>query len=233
MTCKTLIVIPAYNEEDCILRTANQCKNAGYDYIVINDGSTDSTLEICRENNLNVLDLKSNLGIGGAVQAGHKYAKENGYEIDVQFDGDGQHDINYVDTLLEQINQESDVVVGSRFIKGRESKFQSSIMRRAGIKWLSKLIRITTGKRVTDPTSGFRACNVRAINLFAQHYPTDYPEPESLVSALKAGLKVDECPVEMNPRQGGQSSINALSSVYYMVKVTIAMLIAGAGVKKD
>ena len=233
MACKTLIIVPAYNEQDCILNTVNQCIGAGYDYVVINDGSTDSTLDICKENNLNVLDLKSNLGIGGAVQAGHKYAIEKGYEIDVQFDGDGQHDINYVSTLIEQISKGSDIVVGSRFIKGHESKFQSSFMRRAGIKWLSKLIRFTTGKRVTDPTSGFRACNVNAINLFAQHYPTDYPEPESIVSALKAGLKVADCPVEMKPRQGGQSSINALSSVYYMIKVTIAMLIAGAGVTKE
>ena len=233
MTCKTLIIIPAYNEQDSILDTVNQCRNAGYDYIVINDGSTDSTLDICKKHNLNVLDLKSNLGIGGAVQAGHKYARENGYDVDVQFDGDGQHDINYVESLLEQIQKGCDITIGSRFIKGQESKFQSSFMRRAGIKWLSKLIRLTTGKRVTDPTSGFRACNVRAINLFAQHYPTDYPEPESIVSALKAGLKVAECPVEMKPRQGGQSSINALSSVYYMIKVTIAMLIAGAGVTKE
>lgn len=233
MTCKTLIIIPAYNEQDCILNTVNECKCAGFDYVVINDGSTDSTLAICKENNLKVLDLKSNLGIGGAVQTGHKYAKDNGYDVDVQFDGDGQHDINHVDTLLKQINQGSDVVVGSRFIKGHESKFQSSFMRRAGIKWLSKLIRFTTGKRVTDPTSGFRACNVKAINLFSQHYPTDYPEPESIVTAVKAGLKVDECPVEMNERQGGQSSIRAMSSIYYMIKVTIAMLIAGAGSSKD
>lgn len=230
---KTLIIIPAYNEQDCILNTVGECQKAGYDYVVVNDGSTDSTLEICKKHKLNVLDLKSNLGIGGAVQAGHKYARENGYDVDIQFDGDGQHDINYVSTLLEQISKGSDVVIGSRFIKGQESKFQSSFMRRAGIKWLSKLIRLTTGKRITDPTSGFRACNARAIDLFAKHYPTDYPEPESIVSALRTGLKVDECPVEMNERQGGQSSIRALSSVYYMIKVTIAMLIAGAGSSKE
>lgn len=229
MALKTLIIIPAYNEQACILGTVEQCKNAGWDYIVVNDGSTDSTIEICRENQLNVLDLKSNLGIGGAVQAGHKFAKEHGYDIDVQFDGDGQHNLDYIPCLLEEIQNGANLAIGSRFIKGNESKFQSSPMRRAGIKWLSKLIKLTTGKHITDPTSGFRACDARAIKFFAFNYPTDYPEPESIVSALKAGLNVSECPVEMNERQGGQSSIRAMSSIYYMIKVTIAMLIAGAG----
>ena len=222
---KTLIIIPAYNEESCILDTVNDVRAKGYDYVVINDGSSDSTLQVCKDNNLTVLDLKSNLGIGGAVQAGHKYAFLNGYDVDIQFDGDGQHNIDYVEALLAQIDSGADIAIGSRFIKGRESNFQSSAMRRVGIKWLSFLILLTAQVNVTDPTSGFRACNRSAIAMFAKDYPGDYPEPESIVCAVKKGLKVSECPVEMRERLTGKSSIRPLGSIYYMIKVTLAILI--------
>ena len=225
---KVLIIIPAFNESECICATVSKVVAAGYDYVVVNDGSTDDTLAVCRENGINVLDLKSNLGIGGAVQAGHKYAKAHGYDIDIQFDGDGQHDISFVPTIVGEIEDGADLAIGSRFLTKEKEGFQSTFMRRVGITWLSGLIKIVGGTRVTDPTSGFRACGKRAIDLYCRHYPTDYPEPESIVAALRQGLTVKECSVKMNERQGGESSIKALSSVYYMVKVSLAIVIVGA-----
>lgn len=222
---RVLVIIPAYNEEEAILTTVGSVVDAGYDYVVVNDGSTDNTLELCRANGVNVLDLPSNLGIGGAVQAGHKYAQRNGYDVDVQFDGDGQHDVAYIPKLLSAIDRGIDVVVGSRFIEEPKG-FQSTLMRRIGKTWLACLIRLFVGLGVTDPTSGFRACGEKAIELYSAHYPTDYPEPESLVVATRAGLSVGEVPVVMRERQGGSSSIGFISSVYYMIKVTLAIAIA-------
>ncbi|MBS5147582.1 MAG: glycosyltransferase family 2 protein [Collinsella intestinalis] len=226
-TCelRVLVIIPAYNEEEAILTTVSSVVEAGYDYVVVNDGSTDKTLELCRANGVNVLDLPSNLGIGGAVQSGHKYAQRNGYDVDVQFDGDGQHDVAYIPDLLSSIDKGNDVVVGSRFIEEPKG-FQSTLMRRIGKTWLAFLIRLFVGLNVTDPTSGFRACGKKAIELYSAEYPTDYPEPESLVVATRSGLSVGEVPVVMRERQGGSSSIGLVSSVYYMIKVTLAIAIA-------
>lgn len=222
---RVLVIIPAYNEEEAILTTVSSVVEAGYDYVVVNDGSTDKTLELCRANGVNVLDLPSNLGIGGAVQGGHKYAQRNGYDVDVQFDGDGQHDVAYIPDLLSSIDKGNDVVVGSRFIEEPKG-FQSTLMRRIGKTWLAFLIRLFVGLNVTDPTSGFRACGKKAIELYSAEYPTDYPEPESLVVATRSGLSVGEVPVVMRERQGGSSSIGLVSSVYYMIKVTLAIAIA-------
>lgn len=227
MDQRVLIVIPAYNEADNIVDTVHGVVDKGYDYIVVNDGSRDETLKVCRENNLNVLDLPMNLGIGGAVQAGHKYAQRFGYDIDIQLDGDGQHDPSYLDELVHEIVTGSDLVIGSRFVEKTDG-FQSSFMRRVGITWLSAMLKVCTGKRVCDPTSGFRACGRRAIDLFCDSYPVDYPEPESIAVAIKNGLTVKEVPVEMRERQGGVSSIGGFSSVYYMVKVSLAIIIASA-----
>lgn len=227
-TPKILVIIPAYNEEKSIVSVVESVMNAGYDYVVINDGSTDSTLRVCREHDINVVDLKCNLGIGGAVQTGHKYAQRHGYDVDIQFDGDGQHDVAYIPALLEGIREGNDLVVGSRFLADGVSSFQSTFMRRIGITWLSKLLKVVTGQKFTDPTSGFRACGPRAIELFAKFYPTDYPEPESIAEAHQRGLKVSEVPVSMNERIAGESSIHKLSSIYYMVKVTLAILITGS-----
>ena len=174
-----------------------------------------------------MLDLCVNLGIGGAVQAGHKYALANGYEFDVQFDGDGQHDASYIDQLITPLEKGTDLVIGSRFLDDSPSKFKSTIMRRVGILWLAKVIRLLTGQKVTDPTSGFRSCSKNAIVLYCKKYPTDYPEPESIVDASKHDLTIREIPVSMNERQGGTSSINPLKGAYYMVKVTISLLISG------
>ena len=222
---RVLVIIPAYNESEAILDTVNDVIATGFDYVVVNDGSTDATLDICRSNHVNVLNLPQNLGIGGAVQAGHKYAKKFGYEIDIQVDGDGQHDPSYIAALVDQVDAGSDLVVGSRFLEKTEG-FQSTAMRRLGIAWLSGVIRALTYRTVTDPTSGFRACGPRAINLFCEDYPTDYPEPDSIVTALSRGLVVSEVPVCMRERQGGMSSISGFSSVYYMIKVTLAILIS-------
>lgn len=228
---RVLIVIPAYNEESAIAQVVQTVRSAGYDYVVVNDGSTDGTLAVCRAQGINVLDLPQNLGIGGAVQAGHLYALENGYDVDIQVDGDGQHDISCVPALLERISDGADLVVGSRFIEPIEG-FKSTAARRAGIRWLSGCIRLVTGLTVNDVTSGFRASGRAAIELFARRYPVDYPEPESLVMVHNAGLRIDEVPVVMHERQGGVSSIHALSAVYYMIKVTLAILIEGVAGKR-
>ena len=228
---RVLVIIPAYNEQDAILSTVHRVVSLGYDYVVVNDGSKDATLAICREHGLNVLDLPQNLGIGGAVQAGHKYAQRHGYDVDIQVDGDGQHDPSYIPLLVSKIAQGCDLAIGSRFLEKTEG-FQSTFMRRVGINWLSFVIRILTGSTVTDPTSGFRACGKKAIDLFCQSYPIDYPEPESIAFALKNGCQVEDVAVEMRERQGGVSSIGALASVYYMIKVTLAICIASTSTKR-
>ena len=225
MEPKVLIVIPAYNEADNILNTVSGVVEHGFDYVVVNDGSRDTTLDVCRSNGLNVLDLPMNLGIGGAVQAGHKYAQRFGYDIDIQLDGDGQHDPAYLDALVHEVVSGADLVIGSRFLEKTDG-FQSTFMRRVGITWLSAILKLCTGRHVSDPPSGFRACGRRAIDLFCASYPVDYPEPESIAVAIKSGLSVKEVSVEMRERQGGTSSIGGLSSVYYMIKVSLAILIA-------
>lgn len=228
---KVLLVIPAHNEEEAILGVIDEVTAAGYDYVVINDGSTDRTEEVLRAHGINHVTLPFNLGIGGAVQTGHRYAFLNGYDVDIQVDGDGQHDISCVPALLERISDGADLVVGSRFIEPIEG-FKSTAARRAGIRWLSGCIRLVTGLTVNDVTSGFRASGRAAIELFARRYPVDYPEPESLVMVHNAGLRIDEVPVVMHERQGGVSSIHALSAVYYMIKVTLAILIEGVAGKR-
>lgn len=223
---RVLVIIPAYNEEANIAAVAKRVRDAGYDYLVVNDGSMDRTEDVCQEHHLNYVSLPVNMGIGGAVQTGHLYAYENGYDVDIQVDGDGQHDISYAPRLIEQIENGADLVIGSRFVSQSEG-FQSTVLRRAGIKWLEKCIHYVTGLTITDSTSGFRASGKAAIALFAQSYPADYPEPESIVSAYRHGLDVVEVPVSMRERQGGKSSINAVKSVYYMIKVSLAIFIVG------
>ena len=228
---RVLVIIPAYNEEANIAAVAKRVRDAGYDYLVVNDGSVDRTEGVCQEHHLNYVSLPVNMGIGGAVQTGHLYAYENGYDVDIQVDGDGQHDISYAPRLIEQIENGADLVIGSRFVSQSEG-FQSTVLRRAGIKWLEKCIRHVTGLTITDSTSGFRASGKAAIALFAQSYPADYPEPESIVSAYRHGLDVVEVPVSMHERQGGKSSINAMKSIYYMIKVSLAIFIVGKSERK-
>lgn len=225
---KVLLIIPAYNEEENILNTCNKIKEFSdeIDFIVINDGSTDNTLKILQENKINHISLINNLGIGGAVQTGYKYAYENGYDIAIQFDGDGQHDVNYVPNICTPIIEgQADMVIGTRYLDKNESKFQSTFMRRFGSKIICTLLKITTRTKITDPTSGFRAVNKDIIKVFANEYPSDYPEPESIVTITNLGYKIIDVPVSMNEREGGTSSINIWKSVYYMIKVSLAIII--------
>ena len=223
---KKLVIIPAYNEAASIISTVEDLKQnaADFDYIVINDRSTDDTYNICVKNGLNVLNSPLNLGIGGAVQTGYWYALENGYDIAVQFDGDGQHDAKYLDVMSDYLVKNGcSMVIGSRFIE--KEGFQSSSARRIGIKYFSALIKIMTGKRITDPTSGFRMCDRKVIKMFADNYPKDYPEPETTVKVICNRLKVEEVPVIMRAREEGVSSISPGKSIYYMLKVTLAIII--------
>ena len=223
---KVLIIIPAYNESENIEHVVRHMMSQAprYDYLVVNDGSTDNTLELCRQANFHYLDLSINMGIGGAVQAGYVYACKNGYDIAVQMDGDGQHDIAYLEKMLEPILQDqADVVIGSRFLE--KEGFQSSASRRMGINILSGLIKLTTGKRIMDVTSGYRAVNRMFIDIYSKDYPTDYPEPEAIVAAIMHRGRVMEIPVQMKAREGGTSSITFKKSIYYMIKVTLAILV--------
>ena len=222
-----LVIIPAYNESESIIGTIEAIKKKApeYDYVVINDCSIDDTLEICRRNGYECIDLPVNLGIGGAVQTGYRYAAENGYDIAVQIDGDGQHDPAFLSRMEKVLfDHGADMVIGSRFIENEG--FQSSFARRMGISYFTKLIRFLTGAQITDPTSGFRMVGKELVELFAQDYPWDYPEPESVVEVLLLKKKVVEIPVIMKERQGGISSIQTRRSIYYMIKVSLAILFA-------
>lgn len=223
---KKIIIIPAYNEEENIERTVNAIQKSaqGFDYVIINDCSIDNTRKICEEKGFNIVNLPINLGIGGAVQTGYKYAYENGYDVAVQVDGDGQHDPEFLNTMAKYlVEHQVDMVIGSRFIE--KKGFQSSITRRMGIKFFSGLIKILTGKTITDPTSGLRMIGRNVMEIFSRDYPRDYPEPESIVAVLRKNMKIEEIPVVMLERQGGVSSISPKKSIYYMVKVTLAILI--------
>ena len=223
---KCLVIIPAYNEagniENVIDNLTTQYPQ--YDYVIVNDGSVDATKEICRQHRYQVLNLPVNMGIGGAVQTGYRYALENQYDMAVQIDGDGQHDVAFLEGMIDCMEDEkADCVIGSRFVN--KEGFQSSGMRRIGIQFLRILGFVMTGVRVRDITSGYRLVNRRFIQIFAQDYPADYPEPEAMVIAAVHGGKIREYPVVMRERENGTSSITIKRSVYYMVKVTLAMLI--------
>lgn len=223
---KILIIIPAYNEEEniagVVARLNRECPEL--DYLVVNDCSRDSTEEILRALGCNHINLPVNLGIGGSVQCGYLYAVQNGYDIAVQMDGDGQHDPQYLPALLKPIlDGEADLVIGSRFIE--KKGFQTSAMRRLGIRWIGGVIRFCCGLRITDATSGFRACSRAMAKYYSLHYAQDYPEPEAIMEAKLNGFRVCEVPVAMKERQGGVSSIGGVRSLYYMVKVTLALLL--------
>lgn len=223
---KTLIIIPAYNEEGNIEKVVNNLveKFPQYDYLIVNDGSTDRTKCICHQNDYKVVDLVVNMGIGGAVQTGYRYAKENNYDVAVQIDGDGQHDVSFLQEMLKIIEDDkADVVIGSRFVE--KEGFQSSTIRRVGINFLSVLGWILTGVRVKDITSGYRVVDAKFIHIFATDYPADYPEPEAMVITAVHGGKIQEYPVVMKEREFGTSSITLKKSCYYMCKVSLAMII--------
>lgn len=229
MVKKILIVIPCYNEESALPLLLQEIDRLELPErflltsLVVNDCSKDQTVQVARANKARVLDLPNNLGIGGAVQSGIKYAYNNDYDVAIQLDGDGQHPPSQLIKLLTAFEESNaDVVIGSRFLN--KEGFQSSFMRRVGIKYFYRLNKLLTGNRIYDSTSGFRLLGRKAIAMAAQNYPDDYPEPESLIIFSKAGLKIKEIPVVMSHRLGGTSSINTFSSVYYCIKVTISML---------
>ena len=223
---KVLLIIPAYNEEESLRSLIEEIKTVCpyVDYLVVNDCSSDGTDSLLSELEANYITLPCNMGIGGAVQSGYRYAAQNGYDIAIQIDGDGQHDVRFVKDMVKLIeDKQADVVIGSRFID--KEGFQSSQARRIGIRILSMLIRLMCGAKVKDVTSGFRAVNRRFIELFAENYPDDYPEPEVIVTAKLYGAVIKELPVVMRERTTGKSSINLKRSIYYMIKVSLAIII--------
>ena len=221
-----LVIIPAFNEEESLAHVIANVHVAApkADVVVIDDGSRDKTGRVGRAAGAHVVTLPYNLGIGAAMQTGFLFARRGGYDYVVQVDGDGQHDPNEISEIMKPILAgQSDVVAGARYIEDRG--YITPWLRRIGIVILAGLISLIVRRRVTDPTSGFRASNRRAIEYCAEAYPPDYPEPESVVWFARAGLRMKEAPVTMNPRYGGQSSITPFRSFYYMVKVIIAIVI--------
>jgi hypothetical protein len=223
---KRVAIVPAYNEEESVARVIEEIRGFDPDFeiVVVDDGSTDGTTGAASALGAHVVRLPFNLGIGGAVQTGFRYAFENGFQLAVRVDGDGQHDPSQLGALLGPVvADEADIVVGSRF--AGDGGYRSSRSRRFGITILAKTVSLLVRRRVTDPTSGFQALNRRAIALFAADYPHDYPEVEAALMVHKHELRMTEVPVRMRERSAGQSSIGALASVYYMVKVLLALFV--------
>lgn len=224
MNC--LAIIPAYNEEKNIYKVVRAIKDTNHEFevIVVNDGSKDNTELEAERAGAKVLNLSSNLGIGGAVQTGYLYALYNNYDIAVQIDGDGQHSPKDLELLAKKLKENDlDMVIGSRFIC--KSNYKPSFFRKIGIKYFSKIVSFLCRSSYYDTTSDYRMIDKRGINLFADYYPRDYPEAETIVYAVKNGLKVKEISVNMNQRHGGKSSITLIKSIYYILKVTMALLI--------
>ena len=224
---RRVAVVPALNEEENVGRVIDELRalDPGMEIVVVDDGSTDRTSEVAAERGVHVVRLPFNLGIGGAVQTGYRYAYEHGFDLAVQVDGDGQHDPAELPAILGPIlDGDVDLVVGSRFTAG-SGAYRAPILRRAGIGLFARVVSLVVGQRVTDTTSGFRAVNRRAIALFAADYPHDYPEVEATVMCVKHKLRLREVPVSMRERTGGRSSITAFRSVYYMAKVLLAIFV--------
>jgi glycosyltransferase involved in cell wall biosynthesis len=225
-----LAIVPAYNEEEAIGSTIASIRRwaPDFDVLVVDDGSADKTGEVAAAAGAKVLRLPYNLGIGGGMQAGYVYAKENGYEVAVQVDGDGQHDPRQIKDLLQclEANPGLNMVTGSRFLDPDGGGFRSSAARRVGIRIFARVLSTITGQKVTDPTSGFRMTDRRGIELFADDYPMDYPEVEAIMLMHTHRLRSREIPVVMGPRLTGESAISTPQSVYYMVKVLLAVFVA-------
>ena len=225
-----LAIVPAYNEAAAIASTiAAICDCAPeFDVLVVDDGSSDDTASRASHAGADVLRLPFNLGIGGAMQSGYIYALEHGYEVAVQVDADGQHDPRQIGELLAHLRAEPslNMVTGSRFLDAGRDGYRSSASRRVGIRVFSRVISLITRQRVTDPTSGFRMTDRRGIELFARDYPHDYPEVEAILLMHAHRLRSCEVAVSMRPRVTGESSISSTQSIYYMVKVLLALFVA-------
>lgn len=221
---KILVIVPAYNEQESIVGVIEDLRLnfPQGDILIVNDGSTDGTSDKARVQGALVIDLPYNVGIGGAIQTGFIYALDEGYDVAIQFDGDGQHMADEISKIFEPYQRSgADLVVGSRFLS--EGGFTSSMQRRIGSKILSLVVSTIVGKWITDTTSGFRVYSRRALEFFSQVYPEDYPEVEALVLAHKKDLKIEEVPAEIQPRAAGKSSITFSKAAYYMVKVLLAI----------
>lgn len=221
MNSELLIVIPAYNEEENIenVVTFIQKKYSQYDYVVVNDGSRDKTADICRQNGYELLNLPINLGLAGAFQAGLKYAYAKGYSYAIQFDADGQHRPEFIEPMLNRMKEGYDIVIGSRFVNEKKD----SSLRMLGSKMLTVAIKITTGVRVADPTSGMRMFSKNMIKEFAQNLNYG-PEPDTVSYLLKNGAKVSEVPVHMEERMAGESYLNLANSIKYMARMLTSIL---------
>jgi glycosyltransferase involved in cell wall biosynthesis len=227
---RVIAIVPAHNEQGAIGGVVDEIRgfDSSFDVVVIDDGSTDATASVAASHGAAVVVLPFNLGIGGAVQTGFKYALAHGYELAVRLDGDGQHDPGELVKLLAPIRGgEADIVTGSRFALDGGA-YRPPLARRIGITWFARLVSLLTRQRVTDTTSGFQALNRRGITLFAGDYPNDYPEVEATVLVFKHRLRLVEVPVRMREREHGESSITFVRSVYYMLKVTLALFVAMA-----
>jgi glycosyltransferase involved in cell wall biosynthesis len=228
VTERIAAIVPAFQEEGAIGQVVSEIRATGLpiDVVVVDDASSDRTAEAAAEAGAVVLRLPFNLGIGGAVQTGLRYARDEGYRRAVRLDGDGQHVASELPKLLDPIERgEADLVIGSRFADGSGS-YRPPLARRIGIRVFARLVSLLGRHRVTDTTSGFVALDRRAIELFAREYPHDYPEVEATLVALRSGLRLAQVQVEMRERETGASSITFLRSVYYVLKVTLALLVA-------
>jgi glycosyltransferase involved in cell wall biosynthesis len=226
MHLRLLVIIPAFNEEKSVGTVIRNVKSSipEADILVINDGSCDSTQFAAVSAGADVINLPFNLGIGGAMQTGYMFARKYSFDIAIQVDGDGQHDPSYIRKLIAPIEAgTADMAIGSRYIK--ETSYKSTAFRRMGMVFFSALVNLLTGRIIKDTTSGFRAVNRRIINYFANYYPSDYPEVDVLVKLFKLNARVVELPVEMSVRQGGKSSITPVRSIYYMIKVSLSLII--------
>lgn len=227
---KVLVIVPAYNEALNIEKTINDLKkNANeYDYIIINDCSKDNTKEVCEKNNFNVISLPINYGLTSGIQIGMKYALQNDYDIAIQFDGDGQHNAIYLKELVKEIeNNNCDIAIGSRFVTQKKPK----TLRMFGSNLIELAIKLVTGKKITDPTSGMRAFNKKAIKEFVGNASLT-PEPDTIVYMMKKEMKVKEIQVEMNEREFGESYLNAFKSIEYMLSMMFSILFIRAFTKK-
>lgn len=223
-----LAIVPAYNEAGAIAAAIHDVRrHTDFDVLVVDDGSTDDTAAIARNAGAMVVRHPYNLGIGGAVQSGYQFALEHGYDVAVQIDGDGQHDARHVPELLERLREDADLnmVTGSRFLVRANGGYRSSMPRRLGIRFFARILSLVVGRTVTDPTSGFRMVDRKGIALFARDYPHDYPEVEAVLLSHFHKLRGVEMPVRMRARTTGVSSINSSRSIYYMVKVLLAILV--------
>lgn len=229
---KIVLIIPAYNEEDCIVGLLTELKQyPQYEIIVINDCSSDRTEQLVREQGVRCISLPINLGLSGAVQTGFRYAVENGYDVCVQIDGDGQHVPAEIDKLVSEIAEGKDIVIGSRFLNN-SNKYEQTLLRKLGAKHISLMIRLFSGLKLTDPTSGMRAYSKRIFTELASA-TNERPEPDTMLYFTRRGFTIQEVEVEMRERQGGESYLTPLKAIRYMIENTLSFLYVFLRTKKE